>query len=135
MSDDIIDDMNSFEFDHENESSSEEDTKFDYGLYPLSQRYAADQIPLCVNNRDYTFNQINNSDCHIRGASSDLTKMFGTLHLCLRAEGQQIVPPTVVFRGLSPAKNDCTRPIRNCDWREIQKRADPRVKLLFEKGG
>ena len=62
---------------------------------------------------------MNSGDCHVAEGKKDLTKMFGTLHLCVRAQGTQLVEPKVVFKGLSPADHDCSRPKQDKKWKEL----------------
>ena len=55
--------------------------------------------------------------------------------LCVRAQGEQIIEPTVVFKGLSAHPNDCSRPKQKKKWEEFKARADPRLNYLFEIDG
>ena len=123
------------EFDFTDVDDDDDSSEYEYGYYPLKQRYAADQVPLSLRNRDYTFDYINSGDCHVAEGKKDLTKMFGTLHLCVRAQGTQLVEPTVVYKGLSPADDDCSRPKQKKKWKEFVTCADPRLNYLFEVDG
>ena len=46
-----------------------------------------------------------------------------------------LVKPTLVFKGLSHSLRDCSRPCHSSSWRELEKRADKRVDLLFDQEG
>ena len=50
-------------------------------------------------------------------------------------QGTQIIEPTVVFKGLSPDDDDCSRPKQKKKWKEFKTRADLRLIYLFEVDG
>ena len=76
-----------------------------YGHFPLKNRFALDQVPLEVNNRNTTIEQVGTDIVHIQGPRKDLTKRQATLQLCVRVQGEQIVRGTIIFFNKNPAEN------------------------------
>ena len=73
-----------------------------YGRYPLEYIWNADHVPLpfCINMK----RSLNpkGEQCWIATVgSSGLDKRQATIHMCIRAKGEQFMPCFIIFRGLS----------------------------------
>ena len=49
-----------------------------------------------------TLNDIGAGECYLRGAKVDLEKRQATLQVCVRARGDQIMHPVIIFRNDNP---------------------------------
>lgn len=84
-----------------------------YGPFPLDHRFACDSVPMEMDRRKYTLNDIGSGSCFIKGcnrSSSDLTKRVATVHLTVRLKGEQLVKPFIILRNPSPASDRKTAP-------------------------
>ena len=66
-------------------------------VYPGTQRWACDQVPLEVALKEYTLNHKGSGECCIRGAKYDMSNRVATLQLFARAEGEQTMKPIIIF--------------------------------------
>ena len=63
-------------------------------------RYNVDQVPLpYVINQDRTCEESGSKQAWVFQPSSGLDRRQATLQLCIRASGEQIIKPAIVFRG------------------------------------
>ena len=70
-----------------------------YGPFPLINRFGVDQVPLEMNQRDYTLETRGTTDAvFIRGPKKDIEKRQATLQRAIRVKGKQIVKPTLIIR-------------------------------------
>jgi hypothetical protein len=77
-----------------------------YGRFPAKQMFYADQIPLpFVYGRARSLNPVG-MDCWLAQPGDGLNKRQATLHLTIRAEGEQVAMPGVVFRGAGTRISD-----------------------------
>jgi hypothetical protein len=93
-----------------------------YGRYPPTHMFHFDQIPLpfvmnahkSLNIKGFGTNRV--ATLHTTG----LDKRQATIHLCIRAEGEQFVKPAIIFRGLGKA-------LTQAEWDEYAKLTNIRV--------
>jgi hypothetical protein len=70
-----------------------------YGRFPGHLMFHCDQIPLpFANGRGRSLN-MKGFPCRLKSPNSGAEKQMATLHLTIRAEGEQIVRPILIFRG------------------------------------
>jgi hypothetical protein len=70
-----------------------------YGHFKPSQHWHVDQVPMPFSYpRNRSLNKIG-EQCKIIGVSPGLAKRQCTIHLTIRAWGEQIVPPVIIFKG------------------------------------
>ena len=75
-----------------------------YGPFPLGNRLGVDQVPLELNQRDFTLETKGTTDAvYIRGPKKDIEKRQATLQLAIRVKGKQIIRPTIIMRNDNPA--------------------------------
>ena len=86
-----------FESSDDESSLADKDMPMQYGLYPGTQRWACDQVPLEVALKEYTLNHKSSGECCIRGAKYDMGNRIATLQLFARAEGEQTMKPIIIF--------------------------------------
>ena len=92
----------------------------DYGFFAPSCMWNCDQLPMpfALNPRR-SYNQKGQPCWIAKVGPSGLDKRQCTVHLTLRAEGDQIVPPVIIFRGLScPTEKERTAldSLQNIRW-------------------
>jgi hypothetical protein len=77
-----------------------------YGRFPSSHMFYADQIPLpFVYGKARSLNPVG-MDCWLAQPGDGLDKRQATLHLTIRATGEQVAIPGVVFRGTGTRISD-----------------------------
>ena len=76
-----------------------------YGAYPANRRYTIDQVPGKVHIQDATLNDIGSGECFLVNAKRDMTGRQCTYQLCVRAEGEQHIPPVLIFKNNKPSKD------------------------------
>ena len=86
------------------QSKRRRDTSFvadqTYGRWLPKNRLNVDQVPLpFVMEQDQTYEFEGNKQVWISQPGSGLDKRQATLQLCIKAEGEQTVKPTIIFRG------------------------------------
>ena len=59
--------------------------------FPPRTRFAADQVPLEIDQNHYTLSPKGDHFVYIKGAKKDLTKRLATMQLCARLEGEQLM--------------------------------------------
>lgn len=79
---------------------SEPDPK--YGRFVPEAIWNTDQIPVNFQNESNRSYNAKNTNCWIRTKDSGKSKKFCTLQLTLRAAGEQLMPPLVIFKGIRP---------------------------------
>ena len=85
-------------------------------------RYNVDQVPLpFVNEQDKTHDTSGAKQVWVSQPSSGLDKRQATLQLCIRADGEQNVKPTLIFRGKGRVAN------------EEKEKYDKRVDVYFQQ--
>ena len=102
---------------------------FCYGLFPPPQRWAMDQHPQTIDCGTHCVNDVNTGMCWVAGSKTDLTKRQGTLHMFVRAEGEQIVKPTLIFANKN-IDNNCL-PKSKKILKEMEGYS-PKVNVLFQ---
>ena len=76
-----------------------------YGRFAPEAIWNTDQIPLNFeHDSNKSYNEKGKS-CWIRKLNSGKSKRFCSLQLTLRASGEQLMPPVVLFKGQGPQKN------------------------------
>ena len=77
-----------------------------YGIFSGKQRFAMDQVPLELDNCAYTLNDSGSKSVYIKGARKAQNQRRATLQVCMRVEGEQIVPLTLIMQShkISPAR-------------------------------
>lgn len=76
-----------------------------YGRFAPESIWNSDQIPLNFENESSKSYNQKGSSCWIRKYKTGKSKRFCSLQLTLRASGEQIVPPLVLFQGQGPRRN------------------------------
>jgi hypothetical protein len=102
----------------------------DYGHFPPSHIWNIDQLPLAFAlNPKRSYNPVNTPCWIVVVGGSGLDKRQASIQLTLRAEGEQLVPPTIVFRGagrhgenVTQMERDELNKLTNIRWR-FQKKA------------
>ena len=77
----------------------------DYGYFKPSTRFAADQVPMEVDQCKYTLNDKGSKVCFVKGTKKDITKRLATIQLCVRLEGDQVMKPCVIMRNANPCED------------------------------
>ena len=70
-----------------------------YGRFPGHLMFHCDQIPIPFSNGRGRSLNMQGFPCRLKGPYSGAEKRMATLHLTIRAEGEQIVTPILIFRG------------------------------------
>ena len=77
-----------------------------YGHFPLPNRFGVDQVPLELNQSDFTLDMKGTADpIHIRQPKKAIDKRLATIQVCVRVKGEQIVKPTLISRNENPAED------------------------------
>ena len=105
---------------------------FQYGVYPPENRYAVDQVPLTFEKSSQTYNPVGARDCYVAAPKHDMTKRQTSLQLTIRASGDQIIKPAIIFRGKPKkikGKIDSRIPANN----RLLGNYDKRVTVYYQK--
>ena len=73
--------------------------------FPPRTRFAADQVPLEIDQNHYTLSPKGDHFVYIKGAKKDLTKRLATMQLCARLEGEQLMKPVIIMRNQNPCED------------------------------
>ena len=68
-----------------------------YGWFQPHQRFAMDQVPLELDNLEYTIESKGNKSVHVKGARTAQDQKRATMQVCLRVKGPQVVPLVLVL--------------------------------------
>lgn len=91
-----------------------------WGAYPPSNTWNADHVPMpfCVN-LTRSLNPKNDVCWIAHVGASGLDKRQCTVHLCIRADGEQVVPPFLIFKNLgkiSDGEREFLDNLKNINW-------------------
>ncbi len=78
---------------------------FEYGKYAGTHRFAMDQVPGQVNLSNQTLNDVGTGECFLVGAKRDMKGRQYTYQLCVRALGEQFIPPVLLFKNKKPTED------------------------------
>ena len=77
-----------------------------HGHFSLQNRFGVDQVPLELNQSDFTLDLNGTADSvHIQQPKKGIDKRLTTIQVCVRVKGEQIVKPTLIFRNQNPAED------------------------------
>ena len=76
-----------------------------YGWFQPHQRFAMDQVPLELDNLEYTIESKGNKSVHVKGARTAQDQKRATMQVCLRVKGPQVVPLVLVLHNDNPGEN------------------------------